>query len=190
MSEVAATGGTYEEPPELLGRNLTVAGQLISGATAFFFLSFLFAYVYLRSVDKASLWHPHEVKAPVGYGTVVVVLLVASAIAVRLGRAGAGRRVLGLAAGLALGIAALAVQIAEWLTIGFGPADGGYASVFVGWTGFYAAFVLLALVWVEIQLATALRNRDAEAVGLDAASFYLSFLAGIGVLTWIVLYLA
>ena len=55
---------------------------------------------------------------------------------------------------------------------------------------FYAAFVLLALVWVEIQLATTLRNRDAEPVGLDAASFYLSFVAGIGVLTWIVLYLA
>ena len=53
------------------------------------------------------------------------------------------------------------MQIAEWLTIGFGPADGGYASVFVGWTGFYAAFVLLALVWIEIQLATTLRNRDA-----------------------------
>jgi heme/copper-type cytochrome/quinol oxidase subunit 3 len=190
MSGVAGIAHAYEEPPELHGRNLTVAGQLLAGATAFFFFAFVFAYVYLRSVDKASLWHPHDVEAPVGYGTAVVALLVGAAIAVRLARAGVGGRPLGLAVGLALGVAALAVQVAEWLTIGFGPADGGYASVFVGWTGFYAAFVLLALVWVEIQLATALRNRDAEAVGLDAASFYLSFLAGVGVLTWIVLYLA
>lgn len=56
--------------------------------------------------------------------------------------------------------------------------------------GFYALFLLLALVWVELQLATAMRNRHAEPVGLDATSFYLSFLAAIGVLTWVVLFLA
>ncbi len=181
---------TYDEPPELVGRNLTVAGQLIAGATAFFFLSFVFGYVYLRSVDTAVLWHPKDVHAPVGYGTVVMVLLVASAVSVRLARTRLLGRALGLGAGLALGIGALAVQIAEWLTIGFGPADGGYASVFVGWTGFYAAAVVLALVWIEIQLATTLRNRDDEPTGLDAASFYLSFVVGIGVVTWAVLYLA
>ncbi|HEX4520231.1 MAG TPA: hypothetical protein VH063_11685 [Gaiellaceae bacterium] len=182
--------GTYKEAPGLVGRNLTVAGQLIAGSTAFFFLAFVFAYVYLRSVDKASLWRPHGVTAPVGHGTIVMALVVAAAIAVRIARRGGGARIRGLWSGLVFGIVALLVQIAEWALIGFGPADGGYASVFVGWTGFYAAFLVLALVWVEIQLATAVRNRDAEPVGLDATSFYLSFLAGIGVVTWIVLFLA
>ncbi len=50
---------------------------------------------------------------------------------------------------------------------------------------------LLALVWVEIQLATALRNRDGEAVRARRARRSIwSFIAGIGVLTWVVLYLA
>jgi heme/copper-type cytochrome/quinol oxidase subunit 3 len=189
MTDAAATAA-YEEPPELVGRNLTVAGQLVAGATAFFFLAFVFAYVYLRSVDKASLWRPHGLTAPVGHGTIVMALVVAAAIAVRLARRGGRWRLRGLASGLVLGVVALLVQIAEWAVIGFGPADGGYASVFVGWTGFYAAFLLLTLIWIEIALATAVRNRDTEPVGLDAASFSLSFLAGIGVVTWVVLFLA
>lgn len=191
-SEVAEA---YEsEPPELLGRTLVTAGHLLASATAFFFLAFLFAYAYLRSLNSDGLWHPRHVHPPVALGTVIAVLLVASAVAVRLGladqrggRSGACR--LKLAAGLALGVGALAVQVVEWATVGFGPADGGYASVFVGWTGFYFVFALLALYWLETQVATSIRHRGPALAGLDALSFFWAFLAGIGVLTWLVLYL-
>ena len=41
------------EPPELLGRNLNSAAHLLASATAFFFLAFVFAYFYLRSLNNA-----------------------------------------------------------------------------------------------------------------------------------------
>jgi len=182
------------EPPDLLGRNLAVAGQLLASATAFFFLAFLFAYVYLRALNSDGQWHPKNVHPPVGSGTIVAVLLVLSAVAVQLASADqrAGRlaaRAPKLAAGLVLGLAALVVQIVEWTTVGFGPADGGYASVFVGWTGFYFAFALLTLYWLETHLASVLRRRSEPLPGLAPFSFFWTFFAGVGLLSWVVLYL-
>ena len=182
------------EPPDLLGRNLAVAGQLLASATAFFFLAFLFAYVYLRALNSDGQWHPKNVHPPVGSGTIVAVLLVLSAVAVQLASADqrVGRlaaRAPKLAAGLVLGLAALVVQIVEWTTVGFGPADGGYASVFVGWTGFYFAFALLTLYWLETHLASVLRRRSEPLPGLAPFSFFWTFFAGVGLLSWVVLYL-
>ena len=65
MSELAQHATDYEivegEPPELLGRNLSSAGHLLASATAFFFLAFVFAYFYLRSLNNAGLWRPKHV---------------------------------------------------------------------------------------------------------------------------------
>jgi len=226
MSELAHPATEYEvvesEPPEILARNLASAGHLLASATAFFFLCFLFAYFYLRSVNNAHLWRPKHVDPSTAYGTVIVALIVVSALLVRLGLADhrAGRRdawrLKGLVA-LAAGIAALVVQVVAWGALSFGPADGGFASVYVGWTAFLFLFVLMTLYWLETALATSLRYRPlpvpstpepGEASGdrhrtahdirdplslvraeLVALSFYWTFLAGICVLAWIVLYL-
>src|ERR1700759_3349071 len=74
-----------QEPPELLGRNLVAASYLLAGATAFFFIAFVFAYFYLRSVDNGGMWKPSGVDASVAWGTWVVACYVASALLVRLG---------------------------------------------------------------------------------------------------------
>ena len=83
MAEPLAVDGTgyevvAEEPPELLGRNLVSASYLLSGATAFFFVSFLFAYFYLRSLNNGDMWKPSGVDASVGWGTAVVACYVLS----------------------------------------------------------------------------------------------------------------
>jgi heme/copper-type cytochrome/quinol oxidase subunit 3 len=209
-----------QEPPELLGRNLISASYLLAGATAFFFVAFLFAYFYLRSLDNGGMWKPKGVDASIGWGTVVVACYVASALLVRLGlndHRALRRdrwRVEGLAA-LLVGIAGLALQVIGWTHEGFGPADGGFASVYFGWTAFLFLFVLGTLLWLEMTLATSFRYRKtdgppppghasgdpdreahdirdplslvrAELVGL---SFYWTFLAAIAVVTWVVLYL-
>jgi heme/copper-type cytochrome/quinol oxidase subunit 3 len=201
------------EPPEVLSRNLAAAGQLLAGATAFFFLSFLFAYFYLRSVNNAGLWKPKHVDASLAWGTVITACMVVSAGLVRLGaidqradRRPAFRRK-GVAA-LALGLVALVLQIVAWTHQSFGPSDGGYAAVYYGWTAFLFLFVFGTLFWLETTLATSFRYRRsalgaAEVAGaqdirnpvdlnraeLASLSFYWTFLAGIAVLTWIVLYL-
>jgi len=209
------------EPPEVMARALRVGAHLWSSATALFFLAFLFAYFYLRSLNNNGQWHPHRVKAPVTLGTLIAASVVASAVVLLGGtrrlRAGDDRgfRLAGLAA-LALGLLAGGLQIVEYATIGFGPTDGGFASVFLGWTGLYLLFVISSLYWLETLLATSFRYRGAGTAGhqpgeasgdpgrpghdiadplslvrpgLESLSFYWAFLAGMGVLAWIVLYL-
>ncbi len=172
----------------LLERNAKVSAQLLAGATAFFFLAFVFGFVYLRSLNNANLWKPKGIDAPVGLGTAFTALVVLSAAAVYLAARGESRRGLLLGIGLLLGAAALVVQVVGWARLGFGPSNGGYASVFVGWTGFYFVFVLVALIAVEVQLANAIR-KGGSSDGLASTSFFWSFLAGIGVVTWFVLFL-
>lgn len=211
------------EPPELLGRNLVAAAHLLASATAFFFLSFVFAYFYLRSLNSGGMWKPRGVDASIAWGTVVTACVAVSAILVQRGLADhrAGRRPewrrKGLAA-LLLGAAALVLQAIAWTQQRFGPSDGGFASVYFGWTAFLFLFVLGTMLWLEMVLATSYRYRGfaagttevapGEASGdpyrsgadirdpvslirseLEALSFYWAFLAGIVVLTWIVLYL-
>ena len=226
MAEPLAYEGTgYEllegEPPELLGRNLVSASYLLAGATAFFFIAFVFAYFYLRSLNSAGMWKPKGVDASVAWGTVVVACYAASAVLVRLGLTDHRAlrrdrwRVKGLVA-LLVGVVGLILQVFAWTHESFGPADGGFASVYFGWTAFLFLFVLGTLLWLEMTLATSLRYRKietgapapgeasgdphrmahdirdplslvrAELVGL---SFYWTFLAGVAVVSWIILYL-
>src|SRR5579859_3866869 len=72
------------EPPELMGRNLNSAAHLLSSATAFFFLAFVFAYFYLRSLNNDHLWRPKHVDPSLTLGTLVMALTVASALLVRI----------------------------------------------------------------------------------------------------------
>jgi heme/copper-type cytochrome/quinol oxidase subunit 3 len=156
-----------EEPPEVLGRNLVSASYLLAGATAFFFISFLFAYFYLRSINSAGMWKPKGVDASVGWGTAVVACYVLSALLVRLGLTDHRAlrreqwRLKGLVALLA-GVVGLVLQVIGWTQEGFGPTDGGYASVYFGWTAFMFLFVLCTLFWLETTLATSLRYRKVE----------------------------
>jgi heme/copper-type cytochrome/quinol oxidase subunit 3 len=222
---LASAGTGYEvveaEPPEILSRNLVSAGYLLAGATAFFFIAFVFAYFYLRSLNNNDLWKPSNVDASIGWGTAIVACYVLSAVLVRLGladqrasRDSAWRLKGGVALGL--GVVGLVLQVLDWTHESFGPADGGFASVYFGWTGFMFLFVFCTLLWLEMTLATSIRYRrvdthtppaghasgdpgrmghdirdplslvHAELMGL---SFYWTFLAGIAVVTWIVLYL-
>ena len=90
-----------------------------------------------------------------------------------------------------------------WPT-GFGPSSGAYASVFIGWTVFYAVLTLMCVYWIETQVVTAWRRRreeigatpaavlsDTEVVnaGVEACSFFWSFFVGSGVVLFVLLYL-
>jgi heme/copper-type cytochrome/quinol oxidase subunit 3 len=184
------------EPPEVQERNLWLGVRVIGGVTIMFFLAFVFAYFYLRSLNNGDRWRPSGIDPPQAYGAVIVGLFVLSAgLLAFADRAARSARtwlpVAGVA--LALGIAGCVVQGVEWANLGFGPLDGGYASVFLGWTLLFTVFVLLAMYWVEIAFATGLRyRREAVAtvpLGLNAVAFYWSLLAVIGAIAWVILYL-
>jgi heme/copper-type cytochrome/quinol oxidase subunit 3 len=225
MTELAGHATDYSvverEPPEVMERNLRIASHLWSSATAFFFAAFLFAYFYLRSLDSSAVWRPKHVDPSATLGTLGMLALLAAAVLLRLGLADyrANRspafRVKG-ALTLVLLAAVVALQIAEWATQSWGPTDGPYASVYLGWTGLLALFVVGLAFWVETTLAISIRYRgaaygapapeghasgDADRTApdienplslvrpeLEAVSSFASFLAGIGVLTWFILY--
>ena len=224
MTELASHSTDYSvvesEPPEVLAQGLRIGSRLWASATAFFFFAFLFAYFYLRSLNSHGLFRPKHVDPSQTLGVLVTLALVAAAVLVRLGLADhrAERRpawrVKGVVAAVAL-LAVLVLQIVEWSTLGFGPTDGGYASVFFGWTGLQLLFVLGLAYWLETTLATSFRYRGAqheraaaEGAGdshrtasdienplvlvrpeLEAMSFYAMFLAGLAVVAWVILYL-
>jgi heme/copper-type cytochrome/quinol oxidase subunit 3 len=224
MSELASHSTEYgvveREAPEVMARNLRIAAHLWSSATAFFFAAFLFAYFYLRSLDKSSAWRPKHVDPSFTLGTLATIALVAAAVLLWLGlndhRADRrpAWRIKG-AVSLALLVVSIALQIIEWSTQGFGPTDGPYASVYLGWTAMLTIFVVGLTFWVETTLAISVRYRahrrhevpaghgsgDADRTEpdiddpislvrceLESATFFALFLAGIGVVTWFILY--
>ncbi|MGI8864300.1 MAG: hypothetical protein ACR2JH_07860 [Solirubrobacteraceae bacterium] len=206
--EASASAPTHPkielEPPEWQPRANWVAGRLLCGAAAFFLVSFVFAYFYLRSLDSNKGWKIGQVNPSIGLGVAIVLVLVLSAASLR---AAATRPELALTAGAAaLGLVLLAVilQVVQWTTLGFGPASGGYASVFTGWTAYYSVFALVCAYWIETQVATVWRRRrhgveviraevltDTEVVrsGLEACSFFWTFYVANGVLLFVLLYL-
>ena len=196
MNETAhAPDDSLAEPPEVHERNLWMAARILAGATIMFFLAFIFAYFYLRSLNTAGRWNAHGLKPPQGYGAAIVALFAISAVSLAYAAYAArqGRSWLA-AAGLALvlGLAGCVVQAFECAHLGFGPLNGGYASVFIGWTLLFLVFVLPAMYWVEVLLAEGVRNGRAGGrvpAGIDDAAFYWGLLAAIGVMTWVILYL-
>jgi heme/copper-type cytochrome/quinol oxidase subunit 3 len=196
MSDITPTThhGFEPEPPEQQERNLWVGARLLVSSTVFLFLPFVFGYVYLASLNTSNMWRPAHLTGPLGWGIAVMLGVVVSAGLVAWARSDLANgkevsaRWLALAA-LLVGIGAVVIQAVEYSRLTFGPSDGGYASVFLGWTGFFAAVVVGAMVWLEIIVASAFRNRSLERANLDALGFYLAFLAGLGVLTFAFLYL-
>ncbi len=205
----APAGGVAIPPenPAVGARALFIGGRLMAGATTFFFLAFVFAYFYLRSLNEQHLWRPPKIHPVQALGVVFLLCVLLSAglayVAKRMMSRSQSAWASAAAGSVLLGVVAIVIQCIEWVSQNFGPTDGGYASVFVGWTAFYLFFVIGALYWLETHVATEIRARRTPAhshgdiarpdelirPGLDAAVFYWGFVAGIGALTYVVLYL-
>jgi heme/copper-type cytochrome/quinol oxidase subunit 3 len=192
------------EPPEWQPRVMWVSARLLCGSAAFFFISFVFAYFYLRSLDSNNDWKIGAVNPSLGLGVVIVVVLILSAAALRLAATSSERTVGAGVAALLLALLSIVLQVIQWTTLGFGPASGGYASVYIGWTAFYALFTLFCAFWIETQIAHAWRRRregvgatppqvlaDTALVsaGLDGCSFFWTFYVANGIVLFVVLYL-
>jgi heme/copper-type cytochrome/quinol oxidase subunit 3 len=192
------------EPPEWQPRALRAGARGLCGAIAFFFVAFVFAYFYLRAQDPNKGWKIGAVNPSIGLGILIAIVLVASAVAMRVAATRPEWTVTAGAVALGLALLSVVLQVIEWTTLGFGPASGGYASVFVGWTAFYAVLTVASAYWIEIQVATAWRRRregvgttaaqvrsddDVVQAGLDACSFYWSFFVANGVVLFVLLYL-
>jgi heme/copper-type cytochrome/quinol oxidase subunit 3 len=206
MEASAPTASHIEpEPREWQPRVLWVGGRMLCGVASFFFMAFVFAYFYLRSLDENNKWKIGAVHPSIGLGVAIAVVLVVSAVLLRLAARQPAEALPMAWAALTLALASIVLLIIEYTTLGFGPASGGYASVFIGWTGYYALFTLPCAYWIETQIASVWRARregiqrprregvpadDTELLnaGFEACSFFWTFYVATGVLAFVILY--
>jgi heme/copper-type cytochrome/quinol oxidase subunit 3 len=141
--------------------------RLAIGGLTFLFGSFVFAFFYLRSIDSAARWHGSGYVPPsLWMGTTIMLLAVLSAGVHYFGlqRIKAGHKStwqIDSLAAMALGLAAVAMQIYQLATLPFPPGSSGYSSLFTGSYPVLLTTQLTALIWLEILLA---RSRFIPAV--------------------------
>src|SRR5215813_4150786 len=174
--------------------------------------AFVFAFFYLRSINNYGLWYPKGfVGPPVWQGTVIMALIVVSAIAQSFGltrlKAGQKKPWITVAVGaLIVGVAALALQVDELMSLPFQPGADAFASVFVGGTAVFTLLLFAVLVWLEIIV---MGSRDipeisfveqpptfAEAAelqrfqaSLSAFTLFWNYMAVVAVVLWVLFYL-
>ena len=194
------------------GLNATWTGVRIAvGSLSFLFGSFIFAYFYLRSLNSYHLWYTDQTHAPKGIGTVIMALVVVSAVVqtVVLQRIKAGHKGVwqgGALVALVLGLAAIALQIYELASLSFWPADSGFASVFTGFCPVFVAVAFCVMVWLETLFMRARHIPEisfveqpptyAEAfavqrfqAGLSAFTVTWNYLAVVAIVAWLLFYL-
>ena len=193
------------EPEHQHPRNFAVGSKLLSSAVAIFFMSFVFAFLYLRALNTAHSFREPHVTPPVGWGIAILACVLLSCVALDAGRRALGDgtaaswRALGLIAWL-LGLAAVALQAAEYYNLHFGATAGGLASVFIGFTLWFAVFWLGSVYWVETLWAHSIRKPSSQELdGLDpsrllrpnadAALTYVYTMAATEVVAFVLLYI-
>lgn len=195
--------------------NTTWTGvRLMIGVVSAALGAFIFAFFYLRSLNSHGLWYPSgpvPTKPSVAVGTIILVLIVLSAVVQTLGlqRIKAGKRNDWIRAGavaVALGVAAAAIQIWQLTDLGFQPGASGFASVFVGASPVLALLVLGTMIWLETIIMQARRIPEisfveqpvtfAEAAAvqrlqasLSGCTLFWNFMAVAAIVLWILFYL-
>jgi heme/copper-type cytochrome/quinol oxidase subunit 3 len=200
VSTQPATVTIPAERPELESRIVSVGSYLLSAGTMFFFIAFLFAFFYLRALNSNGLWgggtRGHHVPTTLTSGIAILVCMLVSVVLVRVAVVelrGSSRTLWWPACmgALLLGLAAVAIQCWQYTDLAFGTSEGGYADVYLGWTGFLTIFAFGAMLWLETILATA-RRAPAKAPEVEAtvASFavFWTTLGLVEIVAFILLY--
>jgi heme/copper-type cytochrome/quinol oxidase subunit 3 len=185
-----------EWAPEVDARLARVGTWIWIGADVLFFAAWFFAFFYLRALNNNYHWLGEGVTHPTrAIGAAIVVLVAISAGLYWVGaravanQPATGRALFWLA--LAAGILCFAVQIYEFRNLGFDPQlGGGYPSVFVGLKGAWLVQLVGAMLWLASHIAQARARGDVTIRPVSAAVFgyFLAFLAGIGLISYLVLY--
>jgi heme/copper-type cytochrome/quinol oxidase subunit 3 len=200
-----ASAGSHVTPAAR-SLNLRLGARLLVAADAFVFLAFLFAYLYLRSLNQHGLWRPPHTSPSLALGLVTLLTVVGSAaalvVALRALRAGHPRK-WRAGAGVSLALLLIAVVAQGWQLVdpGFSPYHAGaFGSVFVGFTATLFMHLLGASYWLETIVASSgAFHREREGVSkpsllyepsASAYGTFALFLAGVEVVAFVLIYLA
>ena len=195
-------GGDPPAPPihpnVPMASNAWLAVLIFLGAEAMFFAGLIGAYIVFRFGSQ--IWPPpFQPRLPIGVTGVNTLILLASAVTVRLALRAviAGNRkklILMLGVTATLGSIFLAVQGFEWIRLihfGLTVSSSVYGGLFYTLIGFHALHVFGALVWLLIVFALATTGRFSRErhVGLQTCSMYWTFVVGLWPLLYGLVYL-
>jgi cytochrome c oxidase subunit III len=197
-ASVAAGHATHDEhhgPPaanvssrveaQFLGMLLFIISEVM------LFGAFFTAYFFIRVVADTG-WFPVDGKElPKVIAGVNTAVLVSSSFTMHWALEGArrgNRRAMqvGLLTTALLGLSFLAVQINEYVHIGFAPSDNAQSTIFYGLTGLHGAHVFVGLTLLTMATTRAFRGHftPKEHRGVEVPGIYWHFVD----VMWIVVY--
>ena len=160
------------------------------------FGAFFTAYFFTRVVN-AEPWFPFErFELPVGIAFVNTLILVSSSLTMHWAQISAkNENRFGLRAGLfttlVLGATFLAVQINEYVNIGFAPSDHAQGTIFYGLTGLHGAHVFVGLLLLLFATIRAFRGHftATEHRGVEIPGIYWHFVDVMWILVFASIYI-
>jgi heme/copper-type cytochrome/quinol oxidase subunit 3 len=205
LSIHADPGAARADDVRQLTGNLTIGSRLVASGIAFLFVSFLFAFFYLRAVNSNGLWRPKSVTPVQSWGIAVLVLTILTTVAFDLARRAVvggtePRWRTGSMAALGLAVLVVVAQGLEYATITFKTDQGGWAAVFWGWTLVQLLCWIGGIYWIETMVAQTLRRPAASAregtggtellrPSADSCMVYLYTMVTVAVIAYVLLYL-
>jgi cytochrome c oxidase subunit 3 len=154
------------------------------------FGAFFTAYFWIRVVNGAE-WPAEGSELPVAIAGVNSAILISSSLTMHwalLGARNENRFALraGLFTTLMLGMTFLAVQINEYVNIGFAPGDHAQGTIFYGLTGLHGAHVFVGLTLLLFATIRAFRGHFTakEHRGVEVPGIYWHFVD----IMWVVVY--
>jgi heme/copper-type cytochrome/quinol oxidase subunit 3 len=191
-------GGFPGEAADLYSRNMWVGVRVWIAADLFFFFAFGFAFFYLRALNSNGGFHGANQNPSTGLGVAILVLTL---VATGASWAGLGRLRTGNVSGFVpLGVAgvvaivaAIVCQAWQFGQIGLNlHVYFGYASVYIGFAICFILHLIGCGLWLETSVAQAIRKTGRPATlvpGVEAFSAYFSFITGVGIIMFVLLYL-
>jgi cytochrome c oxidase subunit III len=197
-ASVAAGHTTHDEHhgPPAANVSSRVEGQFLGMllfiiSEVMLFGAFFTAYFFIRVVADSG-WFPIDGKElPKVIAGVNTAVLVSSSFTMHWALEGArrgNRRAMqvGLLTTALLGLSFLAVQINEYVHIGFAPSDNAQGTIFYGLTGLHGAHVFVGLTLLTMATTRAFRGHftPKEHRGVEVPGIYWHFVD----VMWIVVY--
>jgi cytochrome c oxidase subunit 3 len=170
--------------PQMLGMLLFIISEIM------LFGAFFTAYFFIRVVNGEP-WPGEGAHLPVAVAGVNTAILVSSSFTMHWALEGAkrgNRRALrmGLLTTLLLGATFLAIQINEYVHIGFAISETAQSSIFYGLTGLHGAHVFVGLTLLAFATTRAFRGHFSpeKHMGVEIPGIYWHFVD----VMWIVVY--
>lgn len=169
-------------------------GMLLLMSTDIVFVGCLFvAYLYLHSLNVEAMWLPKGIHMPSAQqNTIMTAALVVSSGFYAWGLSGIRRERQGqLKAGITLAvlslIGVLVAQVWQLAHLGFMPGSGGFASAFIGLSGYHTVHLILATVvglMVMNRVLNGLYTQERH-VAVEIVGYLWYWVSAMAVLMWL-----